>query len=215
MASKPGKATKELLNDHFTGLHNLAKHTIYLRENCECAFATLEDLRDHHQARFGTLPSTSQELTRQALRYRKTLFQSTQSRLASLDARMTNVIELSFHIVTQGDSRVMQSESQSMKTIAVMTLVFMPLSTVATIFGTQFIKLQDESPYHVSISHDFWLLWLIAVPLTAIVLIIWRVGYTQARGRLIYQLPQRPQGERTYTGWKNLREQRSPFSGKA
>lgn len=128
---------------------------------------------------------------------------------------MTNVIELSFHIVTQGDSRVMQSESQSMKTIAVMTLVFMPLSTVATIFGTQFIKLQDESPYHVSISHDFWLLWLIAVPLTAIVLIIWRVGYTQARGRLIYQLPQRPQGERTYTGWKNLREQRSPFSGKA
>lgn len=102
-----------------------------LRENCESALATLDALRDHHKGVIGDRPSPSQELTRQALKYRKTLFQSTQRRLASLDARMTNIIELSFHIVTQGDSRLMQSENQSMKTIAVMTLIFMPLSTVA------------------------------------------------------------------------------------
>lgn len=117
---------KELLNDHFTGIHNLAKHTIYLRENCESALATLDNLRDHHKAEIGNRPSSSQEHTHQALKYRKTLFQSTQRRLASLDARMTNVIQLSFNIVTQCDSLVMQSENQSMSTIAVMTLVFMP-----------------------------------------------------------------------------------------
>lgn len=131
MASKPGKATKELQSDHFTGLHNLAKHTIYLRENCEAALATLDDLREHHKQALGDTPNASQQATRQSLKYRKTLFQSTQRRLASLDARMANIIQLSFHIVTQGDSRLMQSENQSMKTIAVMTLVFMPLGTVS------------------------------------------------------------------------------------
>ncbi|KAF2129100.1 hypothetical protein P153DRAFT_341599 [Dothidotthia symphoricarpi CBS 119687] len=183
MASAPGKAVKDLPNDHFTGLHNLAKHTIYLRENCESALATLEALQEHHNATTGDHPNQTQEFTREALRYRKTLFQSTQRRLASLDKRMTNIIQLSFHIVTQGDSRLMQSESQSMKTIAVMTLVFMPLGTVAAIFGTQFMKLEDEKPYRLRVSNDFWLLWLIAVPLTVLVMIIWRMWYTDAKAR--------------------------------
>lgn len=202
MASKPGQATKELLNDHFTGLHNLAKHTIYLCENCESALATLEDLRDSHRTKNGELPNFSQELTRQALQYRKTLFQSTQCRLASLNARMTNIIELSFHIVTQGDSRLMQSENQSMKTIAVMTLVFMPMGTVAAIFGTEFIRLEDDSPYHVTISRDFWLLWVIVVPLTTALLVIWRISSMNARERLIGEFPQRSHG---YMRWKNPR----------
>jgi hypothetical protein len=53
----------------------------------------------------------------------------------------------------------MQSENESIKTIAVMTLVFVPLGTVASIFGSQFMKLQDETPYHLTILQDFWLLW--------------------------------------------------------
>jgi Mg2+ and Co2+ transporter CorA len=77
---------------------------------------------------------------------------------------------MSFNIVTQGDSKLMQSENQSMKTIAVMTLVFMPLGTVASIFGSQFMKLQDERPYRLTVSRDFWLMWVIAIPLTAVVL---------------------------------------------
>jgi Mg2+ and Co2+ transporter CorA len=160
MASKPGKATTELPSHHFTGLHNLAKHTIYLRENCEAALTTLDDLRDHHKTTFvGDSPSISQKLTCQALKYQKTLFQSTQRRLSSLDARMENIIQLSFHIVTQGDSRLMQSENQSMKTIAVMTLIFMPLNTVAAIFGSEFMALQDDEQRRIIVSKDFWLLW--------------------------------------------------------
>jgi Mg2+ and Co2+ transporter CorA len=159
MASTPGKATKELPKDHFTGLHNLAKHAIYLRENCEAALATLDDFYNHHKTVMGDDPNAPQKLTRQALKYRKTLFESTQRRLASLNARLSNIIQLSFHIVTQGDSRVMQSENQSMKTIAVMTLIFMPLGTVASIFGSQFMKVQDAEPYHLTVSQDFWLMW--------------------------------------------------------
>jgi Mg2+ and Co2+ transporter CorA len=159
IAIEPGKSVDELPKEHFTGLHNLAKHTIYLRENCEAALATLDDLYSHHKTTTGEHPEPLHKHTRQGLKYRKTLFESTQRRLASLDSRISNIIELSFNIVTQGDSKLMQSENQSMKTIAVMTLLFMPLGTVASIFGTQFMKLQDERPYHITVSQDFWLMW--------------------------------------------------------
>ena len=199
MASTPGKA-HELPRDHFTSLHNLAKHTTYLRENCDSALATLQGLRSHHTALIGNNPEPAQEFTRQALEYRKTLLQSTQRRLASLDKRMVNIIQLSFHLVTQGDSRIMQSENQSMKTIAVMTLIFMPLSTTAGIFGTQFMKLDEYAPFHVRVSQDFWLLWIIAVPLTVIVVLIWRIWYNNARVRLIDELPPQAKEERE-GGW--------------
>ncbi|CAN9223523.1 unnamed protein product [Alternaria alternata] len=170
IASKPGKAAEELPKHFFTELHTLTKHTLYLRENCEAALATLNDLYSHHKVATGESPEMPQRHTRQALKYRKTLFESTQRRLASLNARLSNIIEMSFNIVTQGDSKLMQSENQSMKTIAVMTLVFMPLGTVASIFGSQFMKLQDERPYRLTVSRDFWLMWVIAIPLTAVVL---------------------------------------------
>jgi Mg2+ and Co2+ transporter CorA len=207
MASTPGKA-HELPRDHFTGLHNLAKHTTYLRENCDSALATLQGLRQHHASVIGDHPEPAQQFTRQALEYRKTLFQSTQRRLGSLDKRMSNIIQLSFNLVTQGDSRLMQSENQSMKTIAVMTLIFMPLGTIAGIFGTQFMKLDEDAPFHIRVSQDFWLMWIIAVPLTFIVVGIWRVWYHDARGRLIDDIPQRAKGERGWLGWKTMMRSR-------
>ena len=205
MASTPGK-TGEWSRDHFTGLHNLARHTIYLRENCDSALATLEGLHKHHKSVIGDKPAPSQMFTQQALEYRKSLFQSTQRRLESLDKRMSNIIALSFHLVTQGDSRMMQTENQSMKTIAVMTLFFMPLGTVASIFGTQFMQIQEEAPYHITVSRDFWLMWLIAIPLTIVVVVIWRVWYRDARGRLVDEIPPRTKDERGYMGWKELRQ---------
>jgi Mg2+ and Co2+ transporter CorA len=186
----------------FQGLHNLAKHNIYLRENCESALATLDALREHHKSVIGNHPTPSQEITRQALSYQRTLVQSTERRLCSMDRRIVNIIQLSFNIVTQGDSKLMQSESQSMKTIAVMTLFFMPLSTIAGVFGTEFIKIEDGPGNHIKVSQDFWLLFLIAVPLTVIVIAIWRVWYADAKGRLTGKIPH---DAKRRMGWKTLR----------
>lgn len=119
---------------------------------------------------------------------------------------MENILQLSFHLVTQKDSRVMQSEALSMKMIAVMTLIFMPLGTVASIFGSQLIKLKDEEPYHMQVSQDFWLVWLIAVPLTVLVVVIWRVWYHDARAQLIDKIPPREEGDHGYFGWKSFKE---------
>lgn len=193
LAATPSRARKERLLD-FQGLHNIAKHNIYLRENFESALATLGDLRDHHNSVIGKTPNPSQEATKQALKYQKTLLQSTQRRLESFDRRIANVIQLSFNIVTQGDSLVMLSESQSMKTIAVTTLIFLPLSTVAGVFGTEFITVDEGSGRHITVSPDFWLLWLIAAPLTVIVFFVWRVWYRNAKRKFVGREPRDVEG---------------------
>lgn len=195
LAATPSRARKERLLD-FQGLHNIAKHNIYLRENFESALATLGDLRDHHNSVLGETPNPSQAATKQALKYQKTLLQSTQRRLESFDRRIANVIQLSFNIVTQGDSLVMLSESQSMKTIAVTTLIFLPLSTVAGVFGTEFITVDEGSGRHITVSPDFWLLWLIAAPLTVIVFFVWRVWYRNAKRKFVGREPRDAEGHR-------------------
>jgi Mg2+ and Co2+ transporter CorA len=132
---------------------------------------TLESVCAHHKLLIGKTPSMLEESTQRALEYRKTMFQSTQRRLESLEKRMQNIIQLSFHLETQRDS-------QSMKTVAVMMLIFTPLGTVAAIFGTQLIKIEDTTPYLMVVSQDFWLLWVVAIPLTIFVVAIWRGWHT-------------------------------------
>ncbi|KAJ4987546.1 hypothetical protein SVAN01_07003 [Stagonosporopsis vannaccii] len=201
LATTPARAS-ELPRHHFTGLHNLAKHVTHLQENCDSALATLSGLRKHHASVTGDHPDPAQEFTRQALEYRKTLFDSTRCRLASLEKRMANVVQLSFHLVTVADNGLMHSENASMKSIAITTLIFLPLGTVASIFGTQFMKLDEAAPFHVRVSQDFWLLWVVALPLTAIVYLIWRVWYHDVRGRFLDGLPHRKEGKRGRLGWK-------------
>lgn len=71
-----------------------------------------------------------------------------------------------------------------MKTVAVMMLLFTPLGTVASIFGTQLIKIEDVTPYRMVMSQDFWFLWGIAIPLTILVVAIWRGWHTNAKLQL-------------------------------
>ena len=88
----------------------------------------------------------------ESLEYRKRCFQSTLLRLHSLEKRMSNVIQLSFNLVTQADSGVMKADSavlktdsRAMKFIAFLTLVFLPATGVASVFSTPFFDVDWES----------------------------------------------------------------------
>jgi hypothetical protein len=88
-----------------------------------------------------------------ALEYRKRSFQSTLLRLHSLEKRMSNVIQLSFNLVTQADSGVMKADSavlktdsRAMKFIAFLTLVFLPATGVASVFSTPFFDVDWDLP---------------------------------------------------------------------
>ncbi|OAQ67202.1 corA-like mg2+ transporter protein domain-containing protein [Pochonia chlamydosporia 170] len=155
-----------------TGLHNIAKHCIYLREAFDAVIMTVEGLIEQH---LGGYPETSErESTSSMLKYKLGLFRAVNLRLASLDKRISNILSLSFNLQTAQDSRLMQKDSNTMKSIAVLALVFLPASTVAAIFSSPFFSMDDAvSPQKFRVSGELWIFWSIVAPMTLAVVAMW------------------------------------------
>uniref|UniRef100_A0A8H7KE68 Uncharacterized protein n=1 Tax=Bionectria ochroleuca TaxID=29856 RepID=A0A8H7KE68_BIOOC len=92
----------------------------------------------------------------------------------SKDTAMTLV----FHLLTQQDSltsteisRDMKKDSASMKTIAVLTMVFLPATAVSSFFGMAFFNLSDTGQFVAS--REIWMFAVTSVPLTVIILSLW------------------------------------------
>lgn len=150
----------------FCGLHNIAKHIIYLKEGSDAALAATRGLAAHHARLMTTMTSESSHnitslppstattsvnnipptqiplstlvhtmsTTHSLLEHKIQLYESTNIRLVSLEKRMNNLINLSFHLVTQADSMVMRQDSKAMTTIQYVTVVLLPITTVAVSF---------------------------------------------------------------------------------
>ena len=171
-------------DDYFQDLHWVAKNVIHLKESADAALNTCDRLlKIVQQHENSPLPTTlGSRSTVESLQYLGTLFNGTSLRTSSLNSRIQNTIALSFNLVAQTDSHSLRAESSSMHTIALTTLVFLPISTVATIFGSQFFSFnppETEVPAggpeaaDFVLSKDFWLFWAITVPLTVIVVSLW------------------------------------------
>jgi hypothetical protein len=111
-----------------------------------------------------------------SLEYRKRTFQSTLLRLRSLEKRMSNVIQLSFNLVTQADSAILKSDSRAMKFIAFLTLVFLPATGVASVLSTPFFNIDWDSPdvedKVLQTAKSFWIFWAVVLPLTLVGLLL-------------------------------------------
>lgn len=155
----------------FTSLHDMSKHCIYMNEAVEAAILTLNAMTSHLKAA-GTSPRGA---AISSLIYRTSIFQSTHLRLRSLEKRMANVISLSFNLVTQQDSRVMQNDSSAMKAIAVMTLIFLPATGISSIFSMPFFIVDIAGPgtKMLRVAACFWIFWVVALPLTAMIFLVW------------------------------------------
>lgn len=87
-------------------------------------------------------------------------------------------------------------DSASMKALAVITAIFLPAEFIGTLFGMSMFDWlasneEDDSPPPRPgakpepddiLSHDFWVYWVIAVPLTLFIIFVWRAWWvTQDR----------------------------------
>lgn len=115
------------------------------------------------------------------LRYRRRSFHATRLRLQSLEKRMSNMIELSFHLVTQSDSRMMMHDSQAMKVIAVLTFVFFPTTGVASVFSMPYFDIDWRQPDKLNVASSLWIFWAVTIPLTAVAVMSW-VGWSNLVG---------------------------------
>ena len=120
--------------------------------------------------------------TASSIEYRRRNFHSTLLRLTSLEKRMSNIIQLSFNLVTQADSGVMKSDSavlktdsRAMKFIAFLTLVFLPATGVASVFSTPFFDIDwsaEEGKKVLRTAKSFWVFWAVVLPLTIVGLLL-------------------------------------------
>ncbi|KAI9777037.1 MAG: hypothetical protein M1816_004926 [Peltula sp. TS41687] len=100
------------ISPEFVGMHNIAKHIIFLKEGSDAALLTLKEMRKHHTSlsRESSSPSEAWETTEQTLRYNEVLFQSTNLRLITLEKRMQNIINLV--ILQSGNPKRQQSHTE-------------------------------------------------------------------------------------------------------
>ncbi|GAB7330042.1 hypothetical protein MBLNU13_g01728t1 [Cladosporium sp. NU13] len=165
----------------FATLHEIAKHGIYMSEAAAAAVLEMEVVISHLQEHSSNPSSADlRSATISHLHYQKSSFQSTQLRLASLDKRIANVISLSFNLVTQRDSQVLKQDSNAMKAIAVLTLVFLPLTGIASLFSTPFFQVAES---HLWVSASIWIFWVITVCLTCSIVTIWVWWYRSMKER--------------------------------
>lgn len=76
-------------------------------------------------------------------------------------------------------------DSSAMKSIAVLTMVFLPSTALATIFSMSSFFSQSPNDAHIVVSSKFWIFWAIAAPITLLVLICY---FIWVQRRELYEL---------------------------
>ncbi|KAI5924314.1 hypothetical protein F4810DRAFT_664866 [Camillea tinctor] len=99
----------------------------------------------------------------------------------SRNQRMLNRIDISlqvlYNLMQQEVAHETRRDSSAMKSIALLTMVFLPATAIATIMAP-FVKITDDDK--IVISGQFWQFWAVAVPVTLFVLTLWAL-WTQRR----------------------------------
>ncbi|KAI9795725.1 MAG: hypothetical protein M1835_005288 [Candelina submexicana] len=90
--------------------------------------------------------------------------------LYNLIAQRDNRLNISVAADSRRIAAASKRDSSAMKTISVMTVVFLPGTYIATIFGMDFFDVGASS---VATKGSFWVYWAITVPLTLLVMLLW------------------------------------------
>ncbi|OJD33125.1 mg2+ transporter zinc transport protein [Diplodia corticola] len=200
----------------FERLHEIARHIIHSNETLEVALSTLEGMLEAHQvfseqtsgssgsvmdqfsarhsySSSGKVMDFSARHTQLEMSALRRTVKATFLRSKSLSDRLNNEINLAYNLVNQRDSFLM-------KTIAVMTLIYLPGSYIASIFGMNLFDFSAADGLEVS--HMFWLYWVLMVILTLITVGTWVVWQYQSKHVRKQRPAKESQGPPWTTSWE-------------
>lgn len=182
-------------------LHDIARHAIHVSETLDVSLQTVQRMLARHRELMPLRSDgdQSQEIQSQ-LQFWESFISSLRHRSVSNEKRMANEIQLAFNIVAQHDASTSvkiglatQSDSIAMKSIAFVTLTFLPPTFVCAIFSMSFFDYSAGSGW--AISDKFWLYWAFAVPTTLLTVVVWY--YVWQRG---FRTSPRSERQRLNTG---------------
>lgn len=155
----------------FRHMHDLARHCIHVCETLFLAQNTVAALLASASATLN--PSDA------SLRSHHTQLQSLLLRADSTKQRLQNEIALAFNSIAQQDARASvtlaraaRADGVAVKTIAHVTLAFLPATFVSAIFGTAFFDFEADNGRFV-VSNSFWIYWAVTIPVTVLTYVVW------------------------------------------
>ncbi|CAN9210873.1 unnamed protein product [Alternaria alternata] len=139
----------------FLMMHEAARHAIHSFETLSVTMDTVEAMQRH------------------------VVYLTSKSKQKS--ANEPDAVSKAYNMIAQRDSQVMtglgeaaRRDSSAMRTIAVVTMAFLPPTFLSAIFSMSFFNYTpDQGSVGWSVSGKFWVYWVCAVPLTCITLMIW------------------------------------------
>ncbi|KAI8268832.1 hypothetical protein K4K58_004155 [Colletotrichum sp. SAR11_239] len=171
-------------------LHETARHAIHVSETLELAVKAARQILVQHGTIktdwSGAQPDAAWKRAWKHANGRLLFFEdmlgSLQERSASNKARLLNEIALAFNMVAQFDSgvsvdigRAAQRDSEAMKTVAFLTLLFLPATFVSAVFSTTFFEFDSGSGEWL-MSDKFWVYWVVAIPVTIVTALMWQLN---------------------------------------
>ncbi|KAJ5128616.1 hypothetical protein N7526_006782 [Penicillium atrosanguineum] len=163
-------------------LHDIARHAIHVTEALEVTVQNIEHIGRQHEVFVGSRTDSRagaahQEVSRR-LAFFKSYIDSARQRSISNEKRLQNEIQLAFNVVAQHDagttveiSRAARSDSATMKTLAFVTLTFLPPTFICALFSMSFFHYDSGSGW--AVSSQIWIYWVIAVPTTIATALVW------------------------------------------
>ncbi|RAK87269.1 hypothetical protein BO79DRAFT_229635 [Aspergillus costaricaensis CBS 115574] len=182
---------KSLTPDFFPHLHDIARHVFHSNETLEVAEHTMQCLVEEQARSYELYPDINKgewlQNKRNLLRRAKD-FHSLKIRSRSLSERLHNEINLGFNLVSQRFGHDAKSDSAMMRTVAIVSMVYLPGTFVSGLFGTNFFDYENGKEVMTS---SFWIYWAITIPLTLITMFVWACWHYYPRKRVVGEERQR------------------------
>ncbi|KAL5342086.1 hypothetical protein BJX70DRAFT_336404 [Aspergillus crustosus] len=173
---------KQKEND-FHLLHDILRHLFHYQETIEVAEHTLQALsKEFVRWRADDDDDIKKNMntfvkTRQLILYEEKRAHSLKTRSKSLNDRHQNEINLAFNLVNQGFGHDARSDSNMMKTVAVVSMVYLPGTFVSGMFGTNFFSFQADPGNTWLTADEFWIYWAVTIPLTLATMAVWAIWH--------------------------------------
>ncbi|KAF2270034.1 hypothetical protein CC78DRAFT_574147 [Lojkania enalia] len=171
----------------FISLHEASRHAIHSFETLSVSIEMLGAMQQQildlsNKLKDGGLNDASCQI-RIHIESQIRMLRNLLLRSQSNKERLQNEIALGYNMIAQRDSQVMRDlgeaarlDSSAVRTIALVTMAFLPPTFISAIFSMSFFNYtpaQDAEARGWSVSNKFWIYWAFAIPLTCLTMAIW------------------------------------------
>ncbi|KAL4905473.1 hypothetical protein BDW74DRAFT_177842 [Aspergillus multicolor] len=169
--------------NNFPLLHDILRHLFHYQETVDVAQHTLRMLAQEQDRWREEDPENIRKdiqtwlKTRQRILHEEKRVHSLKTRSKSLNDRHQNEINLAFNLVNQTFGRDQRTDSNMMKTVAVVSMVYLPGTFVSGLYGTNFFSFQADPGNTWLMADEFWMYWAVTLPLTFATMIVWAIWH--------------------------------------